>query len=194
MSEELGQKGLTEHGLPLGSYEFYNIGSTTLRALKQYNIIPNKDYGELEFKRPDALLVDRRNLRDVRVVVTIEFKEPTKFNTEEKKRKAFEECVTYCKILDSKIGIATDLQEYHWLNPQPGYETTNGNDKYEIIIREDGYPLRNPFVYSDHFEINETLKIIKKILDSITETNSMLKPIITQNPSQLADRLSDFLD
>ena len=60
MSEELIQKGLTEHGLIIGNYEFYNIGATTLNQLKKYGIIPNEDYKEYGTRKPDALLVDRR--------------------------------------------------------------------------------------------------------------------------------------
>lgn len=69
MSEELTQKGLTDHGLIIGNYEFYNLGSTTLNQLRKCAIIPDKDYQEYGTRKPDALLVDRRNKKTQKLYV-----------------------------------------------------------------------------------------------------------------------------
>lgn len=57
MSEELIQKNLVEAPEKMGDWNFYNIGATTLKALKGAKIIPDKDYDEFEAKKPDALIV-----------------------------------------------------------------------------------------------------------------------------------------
>jgi len=182
MSEEILKKNYEKHGEKFGIYEFYILGDTKFRTLKAYKIIPDKDYGELENKQPDALLVDRRNLDNIVIIAVVEFKTPTEL--EKKKQYAFDECMMYAKGLNAKIGIVTDNDEYYWLNPQ-----IKGKDKFEIITREDNYPLKNQFLYTNDFEISETTKTIKTILDSISKTNSEIKPLETQNPSSLADNV-----
>ena len=43
----------------MGDWNFYNIGATTLKALKGAKIIPDRDYEEYEGKKPDALIVKK---------------------------------------------------------------------------------------------------------------------------------------
>ena len=59
MSEELIQKNLVEAPEKMGDWNFYNIGATTLKALKGAKIIPDKDYDEFEAKKPDARIVKK---------------------------------------------------------------------------------------------------------------------------------------
>lgn len=51
MSEELIQKNLVEAPEKMGDWNFYNIGATTLKALKGAKIIPDRDYDEYETKK-----------------------------------------------------------------------------------------------------------------------------------------------
>ena len=62
MSEELIQKNLVEAPEKMGDWNFYNIGATTLKALKGAKIIPDKDYDEFEAKKPDALIVKKASI------------------------------------------------------------------------------------------------------------------------------------
>ena len=71
MSEELIQKNLVEAPEKMGDWNFYNIGATTLKALKGAKIIPDKDYDEFEAKKPDALIVKKPL-----VIAAIEYKVP----------------------------------------------------------------------------------------------------------------------
>lgn len=50
MSEELIQRNLIEAPEKMGDWNFYNIGATTLKALKGAKIIPDKDYEAYEGK------------------------------------------------------------------------------------------------------------------------------------------------
>lgn len=51
MSEELIQRNLVEAPEKMGDWNFYNIGATTLKALKGAKIIPDRDYDEYEKKK-----------------------------------------------------------------------------------------------------------------------------------------------
>ena len=44
MSEELIQRNLIDSPEKMGDWNFYNIGATTLKALKSAKLIPDKDY------------------------------------------------------------------------------------------------------------------------------------------------------
>ena len=55
MSEELIQRNLVEAPEKMGDWNFYNIGATTLKALKGAKIIPDRDYEEFEGKKADCL-------------------------------------------------------------------------------------------------------------------------------------------
>lgn len=184
MSEELIKRGLAKHGMPFGPYEFYNIGSTTIRTLRQYKIVPRKPYEGFLNNQPDGLLVDRRDLNNIPVIAVVENKAPDEFNTPEKKDQAVEQCVVkYCKPLDAKVGIVTDRNEYIWVNPQ------FSGKRYETILREDGYPLHLPFVWGNATEVEQTLQVLEKVLADISPTSSQLKEEELQNPSNLADRV-----
>jgi type I restriction enzyme M protein len=118
MSEELKQKGLTKNGIKVASYEFYNIGATTLNQLKKCKIIPNKNYGKYGTRKPDALLVDRRNKQKIKVIAVIEHKDDSKFKSQKEKKESVEQCNDVCQELNASVGICTDTFEYIWINPK----------------------------------------------------------------------------
>jgi len=111
MSEELVQKGLMEHGLKIGNYEFYNIGNTTIKQLKKSRIIPDLNYEEYELRKPDALLVDRRNERKIRVLLVMEGKQGEKFQSDRDKISTIQQCNDVCQVLHADVGIATDYSD-----------------------------------------------------------------------------------
>ena len=76
MSEELLQRNLVEALEKMGDWNFYNIGATTLKALKGAKIIPDRDSEEYESKKPDALIVKKPV-----VIAAIEYKKPSEFRT-----------------------------------------------------------------------------------------------------------------
>ncbi len=58
MSEELLQRGLNKEPEKIGKWDFYNIGATSIKALKENNIIRNIDYGRvIERKKVDGIIV-----------------------------------------------------------------------------------------------------------------------------------------
>lgn len=83
MSEELIQRNLIDSPEKMGDWNFYNIGATTLKALKSAKLIPDKDYETFESKKPDALIVKKPV-----VIAAIEYKTPSQLRTEKQIEKA----------------------------------------------------------------------------------------------------------
>lgn len=197
MSEELIQKNLTEKGQSIGYYEYYNIGRTSLRSLKSYNIIQNQNYGDYEDIQPDGLIVDRRNINNIKTVVVIEYKKPEEFNTNKKRKMALEQCNTYCEVLGAKIGICTDGNNFIWINPQiktekAKYKYFDDEDierGYDLILDEHGNPLIKTVDFSSKKGIKDFLTLLEKIISSIDNENSQINKVNTKNPKVLAKQV-----
>ncbi|MBK7104654.1 MAG: N-6 DNA methylase [Ignavibacteriae bacterium] len=170
MSEELLQKDLKNNPEKIGKWDFYNIGSTTIKQLKENGIIRNIDYGIEEKKKVDALVVQKKN-----VIAVVEYKKPTDFNTEEKKQKAIKQELEVAKKLKANILIATDNQESIWINVQ------NGNS----IKGEDGSIIKTVFNPKDE----KLPEFIEKIINSINEKNDQIVPPKLVNPTDLAKKI-----
>lgn len=192
MSEEIIQKKYEKHGEVFGLYEFYNIGKTNISNLKKYKIVKNKDYGVYERKAPDAIICDRRNKKDIRVIAIIEHKQPNNFNTDEKKEEAFKQCNNYCEVLNAKIGIITDGQTTFWINPQVSID--NSENKYfdNKIERSFSYIYNgNGTLFQNNFDSSSTESIekINMLLSTIDENNSKIKTTKFLSPSLLAKQV-----
>ncbi|MDR2171473.1 MAG: N-6 DNA methylase [Planctomycetaceae bacterium] len=170
MSEELLQRNLLKNPEKIGKWDFYNIGSTTLKSLKENNIIRNVDYGTVERKKVDALIVFRKN-----VIAVIEYKKPAEFNTKEKQEKAIQQEIEVAKKLGCRLIIATDTQETIWVNALTGKEI-KGEDNRVIKINFDPFD-------------EKIVDLIEKINYSISELNNAIKPRQLVNPTDLAKQI-----
>ena len=103
MSEELIQRNLVEAPEKMGDWNFYNIGATTLKALKGAKIIPDRDYDEYEKKKPDALIVKKPL-----VIAAIEYKQPKELRTDKQVAAAIAQELGTAQALQAKIYIVTD--------------------------------------------------------------------------------------
>jgi len=195
MSEELKANNYTKKGNPFGVYESYTIGATTINELKKYKIVPDKDYGEYGKRKPDGLIVDRRNKDDIKVIAVVEYKDPTDFNTQDKKDKAIHQCNNYCQVLNATFGIATDTKEYYYINPKSTQEDAlkyvddfGTERKYSLIQNEDGYNLSHNLVkeLNNLTELNKSLAVFERIQREITPSNSKLVSEKKLNPNNLA--------
>lgn len=166
MSEELLQRDLLKNPQKIEDWNFYNIGATTIKSLKQNGIIRNIEYGSLERKKVDGIITD-----GYIVIAIIENKKPSEFRTKEQKNKAIKQELKVAEKL-TKILIVTDTKETIWINALNG----------EKIKDENGNELKNIFDPKSH----EIIELIKKINESITKENSTLKPIELINPTELA--------
>lgn len=196
MSEELKANNYTKKGNSFGVYESYTIGATSLNELKKYKIVPNFDYKNYGKRKPDGIIVDRRNKDEVRVIAVVEYKDPSDFDTEEKKLKAFRQCNNYCQLVNAEFGIATDTREYFYINSNVKEEfasETYVDDfgikrSYSIILNEDGYNLSHNLVkdLSDLTELNKSLALFDRLLKEINSNNSKLIIERKLNPNNLA--------
>lgn len=167
MSEELLQRDLIENPEKIGNWDFYNIGATTLKSLKRHKKIRDMDYGILERKKPDALIIKQKQ-----VIAVIEYKTPKEFKTDVKKNKAIKQEIEVAQKLGAKIFIATDTKESIWINPF----TENR------IGDENGKEIKTIFNPKDE----KIVELIQKIYDSINEQSDNIKPKKFVNPTNLA--------
>lgn len=170
MSEELLQRGLDKNPEKIGKWDFYNIGSTTVKSLKEYGIIRDIDYGAIESKKVDAIITQKKN-----VIAVIEYKYPTEFKTERQKKIAINQEIEVAKKIGSKLLIATDTLESVWVNALNG----------DRILDEDN----NKITVNFDSKNEKVVELIEKINYSINENNSSLKPKRLVNPTDLARQI-----
>ncbi len=168
MSEELLQRNLLEKPDKIGKYSYYNIGSTTIKQLKESGIIVNKAYKGIERRKPDGLIVFNK-----KVIAIIENKDPKEFNSQKKKSKANNQSWQIAKVLKPKIIISTDTTNSTWLNGL----------RNEPILDEKNNEILIPFNLNNFDEIEKT---IDKVVNSISDENSKIIPLEYTNPIPLA--------
>lgn len=170
MSEELLQRNLIKNPEKIGKWDFYNIGATSVKSLKEYGIIRNIDYGNIEKKKVDAIIVQKKN-----VIAIIEYKKPSQFKSATQKDSAITQEIEVAKRLGAKIFIATDTKETIWVNALSGKKIKNEKDE----------EIKNLFDPKHENIIN----LIEKIYFSINEKNNNLKPKQFVNPTDLAKQI-----
>ena len=170
MSEELLQRDLLKNPEKIGKWDFYNIGSTSIKALKEYGIIRNVDYGNVENKKVDALIVQKKN-----VIAIVEYKIPLQFKTQTQKNRAIEQEIEVAKKLGTKIIIATDTKDTVWVNALTG----------KRIKDENGEDIKTTFEPKS----DKIIQLIEKINYSINEKNNNLKSKELVNPTDLAKQI-----
>ncbi|WP_025146615.1 N-6 DNA methylase [Pedobacter jeongneungensis] len=170
MSEELLQRDLIKNAEKIGKWDFYNIGATSIRALKGFGIIRNVDYGSIENKKVDGIIVLKKN-----VIAIIEYKTPASFKTKAQQDKAIKQELEVAKKLDCKILIATDTKDAVWVNALTG----------ERIKDEDGKELKTLFDPKS----DKIADLIEKVSFSINEINNDIKPKKLVNPTDLARQI-----
>jgi type I restriction-modification system DNA methylase subunit len=201
-SEELSQRGLTKKGVTIIDFEFFQLGATTLKQLKKTKIIQNRDYGKYEIRKPDGLLVDRGNKSKSKVIAVLEYKKPSEFQTDKKKKEAIEQCNDLCQELEAQIGIITDGIVTYWINPNDEDKnneykdrTTGKKRSFSYILNDDKQRLQKKFFIkeSDKKDISklddetrETYRLVKRILEETNSKNSVLKATEKTDPTPLA--------
>jgi hypothetical protein len=167
MSEELLQRDLIDNPEKIGKWDFRNIGSTTLNALKNAGIIPKKDYKSFEKRKPDGIITSKKE-----VIAIMENKDTTKFKTAKQKADALKQGLDVAQILNAKILILTDTVDTIWINAFNGEE----------ILDEKGNILKVKFDYKN----SDLPKLMELIIDSIDKNNSQIKEPRLKDPTRLA--------
>lgn len=206
MSEELTQTGQSSHGLLVDGFEYYNVRSSTLNQLMNAGAIPRRDYGAYGTRKPDALLVDKRGKRSVKVKVVAEYKDQGEFRTEKERRGAVEECNDLAQELGADIGIATDGRRFVWFNPRnpdPKNEykdrTTGSIRSYSIICDESSNPYIKEFAIDQKMDEKDVTKLnpktrltlegIRTVSSSISPVNSQILRDVAVDPTTLATQI-----
>ena len=170
MSEELLQRDLLKNPQKIGTWNFYNIGATTINTLKEAEIIRSIDYSKISRKKVDGIIT-----RQKEVIAIIEYKSPREFNTQNKKNKAILQEIEVAKKLNTKLIIATDTQETIWINVATGnhIKDKNGNDFKYLFDPND----------------KNLQKVISKIIQSISSDNDKILPQQLIDPTVLAKQI-----
>jgi type I restriction-modification system DNA methylase subunit len=167
MNEELLQRDLINNPEKIGKWDFRNIGSTTLNALKNAGIIPKKDYKSFERRKPDGIITSSKE-----VIAIIENKDISKFKTKKQKEDALRQGLDVAKVLNAKIVILTDSVDTIWVNAFNGEE----------ILDEKGRPVKTNFDSKN----KELERLIEQIIDSIDKNNSQIREPRLKDPTRLA--------
>ncbi|MBU1130974.1 N-6 DNA methylase [Patescibacteria group bacterium] len=209
MSEELQSKYLKKGkitGQKIGDFEYFQIGASTFNQLKQAKIIPSSYNKKYDSKKPDRLIVDRRNKTKPVVMAVIEDKQGGKFTSDKEKQKAIQQCNNYCHELKAKMGIITDGATTIWINPSQKNndneyidKTTNEKRSFSFIKKEDGTEIVKNFIIKEKDDIvdikkvSDDTKILYKLIREITQNTSSKNSIIKQpdkiDPLPLARRV-----
>lgn len=170
MSEELIQRNLIDAPEKMGEWNYYNIGATTLKALKAAKIIPDRDYDEYEGKKPDALIVKKPM-----VIAAIEYKTPVQLRTPKQIAKAIAQEIGTAQALQARVYIVTDGKKSFWINPLTGNE----------ILQEDGSKITLNFDKGN----TDCITLINKIRASISTSNDTIKAATIVDPLPLAEKV-----
>ena len=169
MSEELLQT------IPqkIGKYTYLRLGNTTLHQLKTAGIIPARDYGDLENKKPDGLVLYQSRVRAV-----VEYKQPRELRTEGKVAEAIEQerevAEALCKLL-----IVTDSTKSYWVNAlNSDFIMDNRGEEINTVF--------HPFALK---EISTIEYLLDAIEGSISASNSTLHSDRLIDPTPIATRL-----
>jgi len=165
MSEELLQRELIDKPEKIGKWDFYNIGATNIKALRDNKVIKSLKYDGILNRKPDGIIVSKG---EVISIISNKVPKTIKLNDEVK------DWIEVTKKLNSKLLIVTDTKaKTYWINTLTG----------DLIKDENGVVLNNIFTISN----KEIPKLIEKILDSINETNNQLVTPQLKDPTPLAE-------
>lgn len=170
MSEELLQRDLIKNPEKIGKWNFYNIGATSVKNLKEFGIIRNLDYGKEEKKKVDGLIVQKKN-----VIAVVEYKKPSEFKTEIQKKKAIEQELKVAQKLGAHLLIATDTKETIWVNVLTGNKIKDENGN---LIKKNFHP-----------KDEKIPGLIEKIQYSINALSDQIQPKELVNPTNLAKQI-----
>jgi type I restriction-modification system DNA methylase subunit len=170
MGEEIIQRDLIKSPEKIGFWNYCNIGSTSLNALKGAGIIPDRDYEEFELKKPDGLIAKKPL-----VIAAIEYKQPKDLRSPSQIANAISQELGTARALGAKIYIVTDGQKTLWINPLTGNH----------IKLEDGSNANLQFNKSSP----ECVKFINKAIESINSSNDVIRPSKIVDPLPLAQKI-----
>lgn len=178
MSEQTIQNSLYSDPVTiLDKYTCLSLGATTINDLIKSKEIKeikvSKNYG----KKPDALIINKNK----EIVIFIEFKIPTEFDTDKKVETAINQEIGVAKELGIKIFVATDGNKFVWVNALTGNRILDENGNYVVS------PIQ------PKIEERKTAKLIERLSIDLSDTNDQLHEIKYSDPTNLAKKIGSLL-
>jgi len=170
MSEELLQRELLTQPPAFGRWQYYNIGATSLRALKSHKIIPDLDYETFEGRKPDALVADKG-----RVFAVVENKSPAELDTEAKIARHIAYWLPVARKVRSRLLILTDGTQSIWISTKSGLRIRNAK----------GEPLSPQFSPSSA----DSAHLLDEVLDTLDDDSAQLIARALKDPTGLAKQI-----
>lgn len=170
MSEELIQRDLISAPEKMGVWNYYNIGATSLKALRAAKIIPDHDYTNYENKKPDVIITFGK-----KVIAIVEYKTPQKLRTKKQISEAIAQELGTAQVLEAKMYIVTDGTKTYWINPKTG----------NCIVDQNGAKVTVGFNRKN----SDTINVMSKILASISDNNDAIISLTAVDPLPLAQKV-----
>lgn len=188
MSEELRAKGYLKRGGlrgdPVGEYQGFVIGATTLTQLADAGVIPARNYGASKNRKPDGLVVDLRDKAAPRVKLVIEHKNAGELNTEARRDAVFDKAASiYCKALKCPLVAITDGTGTWWGVADPA------DWSWQFITREDGFLYEAEAAMGDDDDREVLARRLSQIDNQLDHATGVLSTPEVVNPTDLADRV-----
>lgn len=113
MSEQIIQDGLYSIPVQLDKYICRSLGATTIKDLvksKEISGLTLKECNNIKANRPDVLILNKNK----EIVIFMEMKQPSEFNSEQLKRVAKYQELLVAKQTKAKIYIISDGDTFIW--------------------------------------------------------------------------------
>lgn len=184
MSEQTIQDGLYSIPVKLDKYTCLSLGATTIQDLvknKEISGLTVKECRNIKANKPDVLVLNKNK----EIVVFIEMKQPSEFNSDALKRAAKYQELLVARQTRAKIYVISDGDTFIWFNPLTK----------EHILDEIGNPIYrkiNPKDLTDE-ENKELASFIDDVCYCIGETNNQLIPKDYIDPTPLAKKTARIL-
>lgn len=186
MSEELRAKGYLRNGQVyghlVGNYQGFILGASTLSQLAAAGVIPKRNYGPAHNRKPDGLVVDRRDPANLQVKLVIEHKDAGELNSEADRTDALDKVANvYCRALSCRLAALTDGTSTWWALVDP----TNGT--WRPIVREDGFLFSADVGMASEDDRNNLALALALIEEQLHYATGILAAPAVVDPSKLAE-------
>lgn len=158
----------------IGKFLYYRLGETTINQLKDFGLIPLRDYGDLIKKKPDGLIVYHKDVKGI-----VESKSPEELTTENQERAAIDQEKEVARKLCKLLIITDNISKTLWINALNG----------ERIRNKDGDEIRTLFDSKFAKHVSEIERLIDDIDISLSESRSQLQEEKIIDPSDLARQM-----
>ena len=178
MSEQTIQNNLYSDPVTiLDKYTCLSLGATTIKDLIKSKEIKeikvSKNYG----KKPDVLIINKNK----EVVIFIEFKKPTEFDTETKRKKAIKQEIDVAREVNAKIYVVSDGDTFIWLNPATG----------NYIVDENGNTITRQI--KPKTGEKKLADFIDLVSLSVSDSNDTILKTEDVDPTDLAKKIAGIL-